>query len=47
MLLVEMMLVNDQPELRLPCFSGGKNATIDELRERLNPGLGKIACQVC
>ncbi|KAF0682459.1 Aste57867_25411 [Aphanomyces stellatus] len=44
-LLVEMMLVNEQPELRLPCFAGGKKATIDGLRERLNPGLGKIACQ--
>ncbi|OQS01304.1 phosphatidylinositol kinase (PIK-J) [Achlya hypogyna] len=44
-LLVEMMLVNDQAELRLPCFSGGKKATIDGLRDRLNPGLGKIACQ--
>ncbi|RHY29960.1 hypothetical protein DYB32_004740 [Aphanomyces invadans] len=45
LLLVEMMLVNDQPELRLPCFSRGKKATMDELRQRLNPGLGKVACQ--
>ncbi|CAK4382230.1 unnamed protein product [Aphanomyces euteiches] len=44
-LLVEMMLVNDQPEFRLPCFIRGKKETIDGLRDRLNPGLGKIACQ--
>ncbi|ETV75512.1 hypothetical protein, variant 1 [Aphanomyces astaci] len=47
LLLVEMMLVNDQAELRLPCFSRGKKATMDGLRQRLNPGLGKVACQVC
>ncbi|RHZ04051.1 hypothetical protein DYB37_007622 [Aphanomyces astaci] len=45
LLLVEMMLVNDQAELRLPCFSRGKKATMDGLRQRLNPGLGKVACQ--
>jgi len=43
-LLVEMMLAGNT---HLPCFAGGKKATIDGLRDRLNPDLSKIACQVC
>ena len=42
-LLVEMMLVGNAD---LPCFSGGKRAVIEGLKERFKPGARTSECQV-